>query len=134
MTELHVRVPAGTYFVGDPCYAIPVEKWIVWLEDSLYATEPYVLDGTVEGHRAVGVSTFHGDGHYSDNRGNRYSVDSGLLGVVPEALWTGTKDREELERFGSIVTFDEAFYIVSRVETGLVTIGEIEIATGEDGE
>ena len=26
-----VRMPAGTYVVGDPCYSVPDHRWMEWL-------------------------------------------------------------------------------------------------------
>ena len=73
-----VALPAGRYWVGDPCYAIR-EDWadFVGLID---ATEVVNYKG-----QDVLVIETGGDGCWEHN-GQDYGVDAGLLAVVPAAL------------------------------------------------
>lgn len=86
-----VIVPAGKYFLGDPCYAVPDRLW-----DKLLGSCRFFADcvGEVEGHKVLGFGTAHGDGVYEDQFGNEFPVDAGLIGLVPEAL----VDMEEFNR------------------------------------
>ena len=89
---------AGTYYVGDPCYALHGEKWLDFLK-TWYSDPEAFIDGdgnsapkanplnasvveTSEG-RAFAMSTGFGDGCLADSDGNTYGIDSGTIGVVP---------------------------------------------------
>jgi hypothetical protein len=75
-----VRVPAGEYFLGDPCYSVPDDDW-----DHLLAT-----CGTFEkpvgqmpdGTHVLAFGTDHGDGAFPGN-GHVFGVDAGMIGLVP---------------------------------------------------
>lgn len=88
-----VVVPAGKYFLGDPCYAVPNRLW-----DKLLGSCKFFAHcvGEVDGHNVLGFNTAYGDGVYEDQFGNEFPVDAGLIGLVPEAL----VDRQEFfERY-----------------------------------
>ena len=99
-----VEVPAGTYFLGDPCYAVPDSEW-----DGLLARTGFFRDSPVgtliDGAEVV---VFHPDGgdNTQDQHGKMYAADAGLIGLVPAtdsaraqiALYTKSPSRE--------VTFD----------------------------
>lgn len=78
-----VIVPAGTYWLGDPCYACPKALWSDLLDRSNCFAEPM---GTVAGHNVYAFGTAHGDGTYLDREGNEYPVDAGLIGLTPVSL------------------------------------------------
>lgn len=112
-------IPAGTYWVGDPCYGVPDEDWNDWLDDAGIANR--YMSAEVRGHLVVAHGTAHGDGCYFDQQGRAYPVDAGLIGVVPVGLVRGTP-------FGmNKVTFDEPFDIT--YADGTITIGDIVIET-----
>jgi len=73
-----VALPAGRYWVGDPCYAIRTD-WEDFIEDTYE-------NGVVEfkGQEVFVINT-GGDGCW-DHNGETYGVDAGLLAVVPAAL------------------------------------------------
>lgn len=103
---LPVRIPAGMYFLGDPCYVVPDHLWMGLLESCDYfQTNPV---GTLpDGTKVVAFGTAYGDGEYPDQFGSSYSVDSGLIGLVPLHVF-----KEADETLGKIVHFDrevEAF-------------------------
>jgi hypothetical protein len=98
-----VTVPAGTYVVGDPCYTVPGDAWMAWLEASDYdipgryhVLAAYVTTTTLtktgkertRKHLCVGISTAYGDGCYEDAEGREYAVDAGLIGLVPAGVFT----------------------------------------------
>jgi hypothetical protein len=91
--EIVGTLPAGTYYIGDPCYVIE-DHWDAFLE-ALNAAEG--KDGYLRGvvftfaGRQVFVSaTNTGDGVYRDNEGVNYPVDAGMLAAIPVEL-TGTR-------------------------------------------
>ena len=88
-------IPAGTYQLGDPCYASAFSRdfsrddnvWLNFIESASYfhdqATSTFTHHTT--GKRLTGWAwhTAYGDGTYTDVQGREYSVDSGLLGLIP---------------------------------------------------
>ena len=135
-------LPAGKYFVGDPCYAVPDAKWMRVLEETgylgLYATPESMrqnmnqYDGDkygmwlFEGVAIGASSTKYGDGGYFDQNGNCYSVDSGTLGVVPVEL-IESFDEYALNTLGRMVDFRTPFTV--EYSEGIVFIGDIKINT-----
>lgn len=119
-------LPAGTYWVGDPCYAIPDELWMEWLHRADYMNNSDALLAEIGGHLACGISTAYGDGLYPGSDGVEYPVDAGLLGATPVAVAVD-------EPFGSkLVTFDAPFTCYS--DDGTVHIGHIAIETGDEAD
>lgn len=82
-----ITVPAGEYWLGDPCYSVRNEDWMPWLEAANYEDERFVLWAKIPGteHWVLGLSTQWGDGCFTDEQGNEYGVDAGLIGLVPVA-------------------------------------------------
>ena len=75
-------VPAGTYWLGDPCYSIPKSEWREWLEAANYTTTENLEASLGTGKYAIGLHTAYGDGLYEGTKGRRFAVDSGLIGLV----------------------------------------------------
>jgi hypothetical protein len=125
-----VKMPAGTYWVGDPCYAVPDNRWMEWLEAADYMNERRFLLAELDGHAVLGVGTAWGDGVYRGSDGNFYPVDAGLIGVVPvEVASAGV--REDLMKK---VTFDRDFECSYDDEDGegVIVLGDIRIKTKDD--
>lgn len=83
-----VSVPAGTYWLGDPCYAVPQDLWMSLLNSCDFFNKPV---GTVQGkdgrtYHVLAFGTAYGDGCYTDQQGNDYPVDAGLIGLTPVGL------------------------------------------------
>lgn len=91
----------GTYFVGDPCYALRDDLYNKWGNDNNYD------DGDYE-YFAVG-STAYGDGTYTDTySGREFGVDAGILGVVNMEFANPDANRNDiLNRLGRIITVKE---------------------------
>ncbi len=79
-----IIVPAGTYYIGDPCYPLGDSPLYedVWA-DAVYAT-PAVY------RSAKGIlfidSTAYGDGAYKGSDGHEYGVDAGVLSIISKEL------------------------------------------------
>lgn len=120
-----VVMPAGTYYLGDPCYSVPNSRWMEWLEAAKYETED-VLVADLDGHKILGLSTLYGDGQYPGSNGFDYPVDAGLIGLVPVSMAYGNDcvGRPDLV---TKVTFDKP--VVCQYERGLLRFGHITIDT-----
>lgn len=125
---------AGVYFVGDPCYLFK-ESWLEFVSEVFNSD---INDGRFEykGFQVCVLSTAHGDGEYLDNFEREYSVDSGLIGVLPIDLVSVdnrvTSDSLQGNPHMHVVTFEYDFTCSS--ENGLLKFGNIEIDTAPQEE
>ena len=125
-------LPAGIYYVGDPCYTIHDDAaWDEFLK-LLYAAETLHGDGLspvifeYRGRPCFVSSTNTGDGCYSDQYGEMYPVNAGMLAAIPiEVLdeYSGLKVR----------AFDQPFQVGGDkgrwIKSKLIKIGDIRIRT-----
>ena len=123
-TNFTITVPAGTYWLGDPCYAVPDADWMPLLNSCDFFNHP---KGTVRGHHVYASGTRWGDGQYRGTDGHSYPVDAGLIGLVPEALVTEAPGSESRK-----LTIDHDF--IFGYEDGTILIDDIKIFTGDDPE
>jgi hypothetical protein len=96
-----VRVPAGRYYLGDPCHVIDSQDdWMELLETcNFFQGSPI---GTLKGHQVLAFGTAYGDGSYDDKyTGKIVGVDAGIIGLVPEALM----DLPAVDGIGFMVEF-----------------------------
>jgi hypothetical protein len=124
-----VLVPAGTYIIADPCYVIPNVEW----QEFCAAFDWDTTTGVFEKHGmfAMGFSTAHGDGVFTDNYGNLYPVDSGTIGLV-DVRWPEQQERPDNYLFPgpwTTVTFDEPTQV--EVLNGNMTFGDHYIETDD---
>lgn len=120
-------LPAGEYFVGDPCYAIPNDEWDAFLNEGFFPAEDAEQNVfEYKGMKVFAHYTKYGDGSYLGSDDRRYAVDSGSIGAVPIEL-CGKYSREELERLGRIMKYDATFFV--DYDEGLFTIGDVDIDT-----
>lgn len=123
ITGVEITMPAGEYWVGDPCYAVPTSRWDEWLSAAgCYENPmPRILVAELDGQSVLGIGTAHGDGEYLDQKGRSYPVDAGLIGVTPVSL-------AAKEPFGSHrITFDAPFRCF--YDDGTIVLGAIHIET-----
>lgn len=132
---LATTVPAGTYYFGDPCYAVPDQFWMDLLNSCDFFSDTLV--GTVNGFTVYSAGTMYGDGLYRDSLGREFPVDAGMIGLTPVAL--AELDTEafkdgKLEVFGShLITLTEPTVFLSDGK-GNITLGDVVIPTGADNE
>lgn len=75
--------PAGTYYIGDLCYALPRDVY-----DKVFGD----LGGYQSGYYFKGADFFmmagtaYGDGEYRGSDGNRFCVDAGIIGIAPISI------------------------------------------------
>lgn len=124
-----VQVPAGTYFVGDPCYAVPKKDWMPLLEQTnffdCYKEGKGSPVGDVRELFVLGFSTKWGDGTYTDEQGRVYGVDAGMIGLVDARL---IDPEDNSVHGGHIITFERDF-IAKEDDEGVLTFGHIVIDT-----
>jgi hypothetical protein len=138
-TPAGLVLPAGEYYIGDPCYVIPNDDWHDYCDalhelgypgDPHYPYNPEKAVFEYKGMKCFSHSTAFGDGGYQGTDGVHYSVDSGTIGAVPASLAVGKRARKEAERLGSFKTFDQPFEV--GYNNGMFTIGDIKIETNWD--
>ena len=115
--------PAGKYFVGDLCYVMTDKQWdIVCIHDLTEGTTDSGLKFAIE-------RTTYGDGTYSDQFDNLYSVDSGTIGCIQWDESLTHKYGARLRELGAIIDFDKDFEVYE--SSGMIHIGHIGIDTGD---
>jgi len=147
-TATTTALPAGRYWVGDPCYAFThpegdgPDPWSEWLQaawkdyDGPAGGVPRINDAEVRGYRVVAAGTKHGDGEYPSNAGFTCPVDAGLIGVVPATAFAVLSPGAKLGDvpFGmTLVEFPRPFHI-EYMEEGEILIGHLVIETGDEDE
>jgi len=132
--EYTVTVPAGTYFVGDPCYAVPPEDWMPLLEQTNFFDAYHEGKGSpvgeIRGLFVLGFGTKYGDGSYEDQLGHVYGVDAGMIGLTDVRLID--PENNSTAYGGRIVTFERDFEASEDLDSGVLTFGHITIDTDPD--
>jgi hypothetical protein len=97
-------LPAGRYYIGDPCYVIDNAKWDEFLEP-FWNEKPRGGIFDFDGFQCATFYTKHGDGVYQlEPGGDSLPVDAGCIGCIPLSL---AVQGSELD--GACVTFDDPF-------------------------
>lgn len=128
-----VMMPAGEYYIGDPCYVIADQDWMTYLDTWPAHPNPHIgwVDGAAryKNMTCFQAGTAYGDGEYKDNKGRKYGVDAGMLGIVPLALCEPTK--KEMRELGRVAKFDKPFRVY-RDEDYTFYFGEYTIPTNDE--
>jgi hypothetical protein len=97
-------LPAGTYFIGDPCYLIKKQ----WGEvcDKMDNQRAALI--TINNQKLFIAETRFGDGEYIDDFGENYSVDSGTIAVTPLEL-NDKATLANLKIYGCVKEFPKEF-------------------------
>ena len=150
-------LPAGTYYIGDPCYVIKDDEWMQALEETNYfnmfpskaATRDheYNKSGTQYGvfsYEIHGIngkyvfaasSTAYGDGEYHCEKDGSTigmcGVDAGLIAAIPIEMIEDYGDDSGLD-LGLVYDFDHDFYI--NYSDGAIGFGDVIVHTEDDGD
>ena len=131
-------MPAGKYWIGDPCYVFPhngpmENKWDELLNEvDFFDTLSYgeLDDGKI---KVWAAHTAYGDGRYFGSNGKTFPVDAGLIGIVPlETVKYLDNKESNLDNCGLFIEFTKSFIVESR--DGLFHFGNIDIDTKDDEE
>jgi len=104
-------MPAGRYFIGDPCYVQGNVEWDGINDARWPSTDPaecvdlLTVDRGRGPHMMYMGHTAYGDGVFIDDEGNEYPVDSGQIGATPMEL---VSDDAGVEN-GQVVEFKHAW-------------------------
>jgi hypothetical protein len=117
MSATTFTLPAGKYYIGDPCYVISNHsKWIEFIESSGF------FEDSPEAHigedKFWAYETAYGDGSYWCSEGKELPVDSGLIGIVPLSVVEKyyRKNIDSVNDFGVVVEFNDEFNVIFNVD------------------
>jgi hypothetical protein len=124
----------GKYYVGDLCYVLS-NRWSEVCDQIIVGED--CLDGEFtlpDGTMYALASTKYGDGQYSDQYGNDYCVDAGLIGAVAIADLPAEVQAEIVERkLGHVHEFDKEFTVIGGRSDpkwdGEIRIGSVVVET-----
>lgn len=96
------KIKPGKYYLGDPCYAeLKNHTWMDVLDNSDFLESACIFeDGAI-----VAFRTMYGDGTYLGTTGFGYSVDAGLIGLVPYDM-VSDEGHEKIRRYDLMKIFD----------------------------
>lgn len=117
------RLPAGDYFVGDPCYLIPDGSYEAWIQAAEAELTDELLYAADVAGRLVAACRVVWDSDFTDAEGREYAEDSGLLGAVPAGI--AVQDDEDIVGLVHRVAFPTDFdvYVSERaIHIGHITI------------
>lgn len=117
------KLPPGVYYIGDLCYVM-TDEWDEFCDNLDHDEEVCQLKS---GKKYMWASTSHGDGTYTDQYGNEYPVDAGLIG----AILLRDIDQTNLDNntsLGTVVVISEPFTVYR--EDDVIYAGPFAIDTG----
>jgi hypothetical protein len=123
----HIRMPAGTYCVGDMCYFLPQSSWDEIRYMGEFDGREYGPEGSLrlnDGRIVVMFNLPDGQNQYNDSRGRGYLISSGSIGITSlEHLEDGFPGNTHAERvsamhqsiraFGHFITYADDFSCIS---------------------
>jgi hypothetical protein len=149
-----IELPAGEYYIGDPCYVLPDEEWLDALESTGYFglypdvssisnTDRYApkeLQNGVfsrDGVLFAVSSTESGDGEYPvewNGKIGSCGVDSGDISAIPmEIIDVDAVNADYpggIKGLGVIHTFANPFTV--QYVDGTIRFGPVHVLTGDD--
>lgn len=115
-------LPSGKYFIGDISYIFNNRSWDEIVAVNNFNSAPFEVNASL----VWAAHTANGDGEYEDQNGNKYPVDSGVLGAVPIDL----VENPERESLGAVMNAPHGLEV--SVEDGVFRFNEIVIDTDPD--
>lgn len=134
-----MTMPAGVYYIGDLCYVMSDDEWDDFCSITIQGND--CIDGEFtmpDGRRFATYGTKWGDGEYTDQFGNTYGVDAGLIGCIKLSDIKGKNYHDVVNnKFGAIHTFAKEFNTSGgrngdKEWNGVIHIGDIRIDTDPD--
>ena len=125
MNTIHnrrLKVPAGKYWVGDPCYVVRDEEWYDVCDHSDLDTPAKISNGIT-----FCFNTQYGDGEYVDQHKRRYPVDSGTIGLTSFEHNPTFDPKQYGSSMAHLVEFKEEVECTNY--NGVITLGDIVIDT-----
>ncbi|HNG12936.1 MAG TPA: hypothetical protein PL173_07625 [Saprospiraceae bacterium] len=134
--KIQFSVPAGKYFIGDPCYILKGDgEWneignkTDWFEKM---PDPIEFGGRAivwAAGTAYGDGSYKAKGRFGDERHEfECGVDAGLIGIVSVK---DTDDLDDLNRLGRVVESNKSAFVTYDSD-GKFRFGHISIDTAED--
>jgi hypothetical protein len=130
-------MPAGEYWIGDPCYIFPdkgpmEDKWDELLDEVDFSKTSYgeLDDGKI---KVWAAPTAHGSGVYLTSNNKMIYVDNGLngaglIGIVPlKTIEYLNRTDIILDKLGLFIEFKWSFEVMSK--NGFFRFGNIAIDT-----
>ena len=134
-------LPAGAYYIGDPCYILNDEIYhkilmpLVFesLRNRRNAYEFYSNPNNEYTQRGVVMHTLEGDGLYPSNTGLFFAVDSGQIACIDMACIGITEDIDYAVSKNSvcIYNFNKPFNCV-RYDNGVLRFNSVSINTWDE--
>lgn len=128
--SIQYEMPSGEYWIGDPGYCFPHDgllenKWGELLEEFNDDGFSILDNGKI---KVWAVATTFGDGLYFSNYRDKFSVDSGLIGIITqESIDYLNREDADLNLLGKFVKFNTSFIV--KEENGKFWFGDIIIDT-----
>lgn len=117
-------MPAGIYYIGDPCYVFDKATWKAYCD-----VGPGIVHTFLD-HKCLSFYTKHGDGKYYDNEGFEYFVDSGTLGMIPIDIISC--DKKKAKNHGRVVRIPVQILVRVSKNESVFGFGGIVIDTDRD--
>ena len=116
------KIKPGKYYLGDPCYAkLKNHTWMDVLNNSDFLESACIFDdGTI-----VAFRTMYGDGTYFGTTGFGYSVDAGLIGLVPYDM-VSDEGHEKIRRYDLMKIFDIQTEKTFYEDNGMIALSGLE--------
>jgi hypothetical protein len=126
-----MKLAAGEYYIGDPCYILDEDQYDVLLTETQFFMQGSVDRGGVMFDKVTGkyfsvFSTKYGDGCYRGNNGFTYGVDAGCISCIPVEMVSEPRYDTDV----TAVQFDRDFEV--RYDDGLIVFGDVVINTDPD--
>lgn len=126
-----MKLAAGEYYIGDPCYILDEDQYEVLLTETEFFMQGSVDRGGVMFDKVTGkyfsvFSTKYGDGCYRGNNGFTYGVDAGCIACIPVEMVSEPRYDTDV----TAVQFDRDFEV--RYDDGLIVFGDVVINTDPD--
>ena len=130
-----MKLPAGKYYIGDPCYVIDSDNWGEFLDSFWVLDNIRYIDRNggifdFDGYACCAFYTLYGDGQYEASNGAMLGVDAAMIGAIPLVLCT-RGDMNGPDSDGTVVEFHEPFEC-ARDYDGLLHFGNVTVMTGEE--